>query len=110
MLAYGYSARTVQMHFKLLQTAFTACSYGLNRSNPICGVQLPRVERDIPRPYSAAEQQKLLEELKRNRPASSRTARALYGMRIGEICGLCWEDIDWEKKLLHVRHSAKPSP
>ena len=47
---------------KLLQTAFTACSCGLNRSNPICGVQLPRVpERDIPRPYSAAEQQKLLE-------------------------------------------------
>ena len=39
MLAYGYSARTIQMHFKLLQTAFTsACSCGLNRSNPICGV------------------------------------------------------------------------
>ena len=76
MLACGYSARTIQMHFKLLQTAFTAaCSYGLNRSNPICGVQLPRVERDIPRPYSAAEQQKLLEELK-GPPASSRTARA----------------------------------
>lgn len=34
MLACGYSARTIQMHFKLLQTAFTAaCSYGLNRSN-----------------------------------------------------------------------------
>ena len=31
----------------------------------------------------------------------------LYGIRIGEICGLCWEDIDWEKKLLHIRHNAK---
>lgn len=108
MLACGYSARTIQMHFKLLQTAFTAaCSYGLNRSNPICGVQLPRVERDIPRPYSAAEQQKLLEELKGTDLHLPVLLALLYGMRIGEICGLCWEDIDWEKKLLHVRHSAK---
>lgn len=103
MLACGYSARTIQMHFKLLQTAFTAaCSYGLNRSNPICGVQLPRVERDIPRPYSAAEQQKLLEELKGTDPASSRTARApvrhahrrnlrslLGGHRLGEKAAAC---------------------
>ena len=108
MLAYGYSARTVQMHFKLLQTAFTsACSCGLNRSNPICGVQLPRVERNIPRPYSAAEQQKLLEELKGTDLHLPVLLALLYGMRIGEICGLCWEDIDWEKKLLHVRHNAK---
>lgn len=108
MLAYGYSARTIQMHFKLLQTAFTsACSCGLNRSNPICGVQLPRVERNIPRPYSAAEQQKLLEELKGTDLHLPVLLALLYGMRIGEICGLCWEDIDWEKKLLHVRHNAK---
>ena len=108
MLAYGYSARTVQMHFKLLQTAFTAaCSCGLNRSNPICGVQLPRVERNIPRPYSASEQQKLLEELKGTDLHLPVLLALLYGMRIGEICGLCWEDVDWEKKLLHVRHSAK---
>ena len=108
MLAYGYSARTIQMHFKLLQTAFTAaCSCGLNRSNPICGVQLPRVERNIPRPYSAAEQQKLLKELNGTDLHLPVLLALLYGMRIGEICGLCWEDIDWEKKLLHVRHNAK---
>lgn len=108
MLSHGYSARTVQMHFKLLQTAFTAaCSCGLNRSNPICGVQLPHVERNIPRPYSAAEQQKLLEELNGTDLHLPVLLALLYGMRIGEICGLCWEDVDWEKKLLHVRHSAK---
>lgn len=108
MLTYGYSARTIQMHFKLLQTAFTsACSCGLNRSNPICGVQLPHVERNIPRPYSAAEQQKLLEELNGTDLHLPVLLALLYGMRIGEICGLCWEDVDWEKKLLHVRHSAK---
>ena len=96
------------MHFKLLQTAFTsACSCGLNRSNPICGVQLPRVERNIPRPYSASEQQKLLEELNETDLHLPVLLALLYGMRIGEICGLCWEDIDWEKKRLHVRHNAK---
>lgn len=105
MLAYGYSARTIQMHFKLLQTAFTsACSCGLNRSNPICGVQLPRVERDIPRPYSAAEQQKLLEELKGTDLHLPVLLALLYGMRIGEILGLRWSDIDFETGTLQIRH------
>lgn len=27
------------------------------------------------------------------------------GMRIGELCGLAWEDIDFKNKLLHVRHT-----
>lgn len=27
------------------------------------------------------------------------------GMRIGELCGLTWEDIDFRNKLLHVRHT-----
>lgn len=27
------------------------------------------------------------------------------GMRIGELSGLQWEDIDYKKKLIHVRHS-----
>lgn len=44
MLAYGYSSRTIQAHFVLLRAAFdAACHCGLNRSNPICGVQLPHV-------------------------------------------------------------------
>ena len=27
------------------------------------------------------------------------------GMRVGELCGLTWEDIDFRDKLLHVRHT-----
>ena len=27
------------------------------------------------------------------------------GMRIGELCGLQWQDIDFEKKVLYVRHT-----
>ncbi len=27
------------------------------------------------------------------------------GMRIGELCGLTWEDVDFKDKLLHVRHT-----
>ena len=27
------------------------------------------------------------------------------GMRIGELCGLRWQDIDFEKKVLYVRHT-----
>lgn len=27
------------------------------------------------------------------------------GLRIGEICALSWEDIDFERKIIHVRHT-----
>ena len=27
------------------------------------------------------------------------------GMRIGELSGLQWEDIDYKEKVVHVRHS-----
>ena len=31
---------------------------------------------------------------------------ALYtGMRIGEICALAWQDVDFERKIIHVRHT-----
>ena len=33
------------------------------------------------------------------------TVGALTGMRIGEVCGLQWEDVDWQRDLLHVRHN-----
>ena len=25
-----------------------------------------------------------------------------YALRRGEICGLCWSDIDFEKKTIHI--------
>ena len=33
------------------------------------------------------------------------TVGALTGMRIGEVCGLQWEDIDWHRNAIHVRHN-----
>lgn len=107
MLAYGYSSRTIQAHFVLLRAAFdTACHCGLNRSNPICGVQLPHVERNIPRPYSIDEQCCLLNALQGTGLHLPVLLALLYGLRKGEVCGLCWDDIDWENKLLYVRHNA----
>lgn len=107
MLAYGYSSRTIQAHFVLLRAAFdAACHCGLNRSNPICGVQLPHVERDIPRPYSTDEQRCLLTALQGTDLHLPVLLALLYGLRRGEVCGLCWDDIDWENKLLYVRHNS----
>ena len=107
MLAYGYSSRTIQAHFVLLRAAFdAACHSGLNRSNPICGVQLPHVERDIPRPYSTDEQRCLLTALQGTDLHLPVLLALLYGLRRGEVCGLYWDDIDWENKLLYVRHNS----
>lgn len=107
MLVYGYSSRTIQAHFVLLRSAFqAACNCGLNRSNPVCGIPFPRVERSIPRPYSVAEQRQLLEAVQGTELHLPVLLALLYGMRRGEVCGLCWEDIDWDNKQLSVRHNA----
>ena len=28
-----------------------------------------------------------------------------YGLRRSEICGLCWQDIDFEKNIIHIRNT-----
>lgn len=39
-------------------------------------------------------------------PTSTGVLLSLYtGLRIGEVCALAWEDIDFEKSIIHVRHT-----
>ena len=46
-------------------------------------------------------------KLVRNNYRSLITFAVLTGMRSGEICGLQWDDIDWNSKQVHVRRAWK---
>ena len=71
---------------------------------PICKPPADKTELSI---LSAEEQKKLEASLLNNLDL---TGAGIYislhtGLRIGEICSLAWNDIDMNKRVIHVRHT-----
>ena len=72
-------------------------------------VILPKVDKKPIRKISDDEQMKLVEYLKSNMDLTSLGIMiSLYmGLRIGELCGLTWADIDLAHKILYVRRTVQ---
>ena len=77
--------------------------------NPVEYVNLPKQKRHEKSLYSAAQQRNLTAFLMRNMNLTSLgILLSLYtGLRIGEICGLKWKDIDYSQKILNVNRTAQ---
>lgn len=81
--------------------------YGFKLS--LKNVVLPKVEKKQHTRISDAEQKRLIEYIKSN---MSLTAFGILlslcmGLRIGEICGLKWNDVDFQHKILHIRRTVQ---
>ena len=55
---------------------------------------------------TAAESQLLLDRVSNPRARTFLLIALHTGMRRGEIAGLRWDDVDFKKKVIHVRHNA----
>lgn len=71
---------------------------------PICKPSVDKTELSI---LSSEEQKKLETSLLNN---FDLTGAGIYislhtGLRIGEVCSLAWNDIDMNKRVIHVRHT-----
>jgi integrase len=100
----GRGDRTVQLIHSTLHNALKqAVREGILGRNPVAAVERPKVEQ--------AEMQTLDEEQSRQFliAASGSTFEAVYylalttGMREGELLGLKWSDLDWNKSVLFVQ-------
>lgn len=108
-LADGLSAsyvRDIITVFKVM-LSYAQEEYGFKLS--LKNVVLPKVERKQIERISDAEQKKLTDYLKAN---MSPTAFGILlslcmGLRIGELCGLKWEDVDFQHKILHIRRTVQ---
>lgn len=81
--------------------------YGFRLS--LKNVVLPKAERKQVEKISDTEQKKLVSYLKAN---MSLTAFGILlslfmGLRIGELCGLKWEDVDFQHKVLRIRRTVQ---
>lgn len=105
--ANGMAETTIGLHLRVLHMALQAArDCGLIRFNPASGIAMPRAERDIPAPYTPAELQQLLIACRGTKLYLPVLLAATYGLRRGEVCGLCWEDVDLVNGQLHIRRNA----
>ena len=108
-LADGLSASYVRDIFTVFKTMlkYSQEEYGFRLS--LKNVVLPKAERKQVEKISDTEQKKLVSYLKAN---MSLTAFGILlslfmGLRIGELCGLKWEDVDFRNKILHIRRTVQ---
>lgn len=81
---------------KLLKSALRqAVTDGLIAKNPADGIRASKTQRHV-RAATLTDVQRAIEAARRQKPMLALILSiALYtGMRAGEICGLCWSDID----------------
>ena len=102
-------ARTIQLVHVTLHCAFAqAVKEGLIGYNPLEAVERPKVETkryDI----FTEEQARTFIAAAKGHPHEALFFLALTtGMRKGEILGLMWTDVDWEKSILRVDRQLQP--
>ena len=86
---------------------YTAKIHGFR--NILADIELPKVHRSEAVLLTRNQQLHLWRYLQRNPCTTSLCVLlSLYtGLRVGEVCGLMWEDIDFEKSILTVRRTVQ---
>lgn len=113
-----YSTETIKGYRRILRTLFNeALRYEWITKNPVCGTKVgagsgntclrPIGEKAV---FSIAESKEFISRL--NQLPENEINRMmplkimlLTGIRISEMCGLRWTDVDFENKVIHVRRN-----
>lgn len=103
----GLSASTRKNTLRLLRASLEAAKeYRLISANPCSSILHKSDKRPKARVLTASEQKKLTQDALDRQDLS--TLIALYsGLRVGEVCALNWEDVDWCDNSLHVSRTAQ---
>lgn len=108
-LASGLSAKYVSDIVILMKsmTSYLTRMYGYR--NPLENVTLPKTERSELRLLTPSQQKRLTHYLLANlTPTTLCILLSLYlGLRIGEVCGLQWGDVDYDRSMITVRRTVQ---
>lgn len=101
------SQSSIQGVFRLLSRSLEyARTTGLIHTNPCRVVRLPRSETAEQRVLTPEEQKKLGTAARKH--ADIAALLAMYsGLRLGEVCGLQWSDINWSQGTITVRRTVQ---
>ena len=113
---YNYKKSYFNNILKVLKTSFRLATdvFGFIRYNPAITLKLPKIEDDIEfekHLYNQDEINTILERFKDDDVFTCAFITACYtGMRTGEVCSLTWDDIDFENRIINVKHTVYDKP
>ena len=101
----GLSGKTALNHHRVMHLALKhAVKRGIIPYNPSDQADPPKAEKHVGEYYNAQELKKLLSALKDD-PLRVPVIIAIYcGLRRSEILGIKWSAIDFENKVIRIRH------
>ena len=101
------SPTTVNVEVRGLRAVLNvALRWKLIDDNPFSKVQLIRIAEQPPTFFSKADFQNLISVIKENWLKELVVLSVLTGMRRGELINLRWQEIDLQRKLLHIQSNA----
>ena len=104
----GLAPATVEATFKLLNNALeTAVDDGLIVRNAAHKVKLPKVEKPKINVLTMEQQNAFIEQAKETYMGCVYIFDLCTGMRLGELLGLKWGDIDFEENQFHVMRTIR---
>ena len=105
-----YSDKTIQHHYTIISTALNkAVVWGYILNNPNTRIEKPKIKKKEIECYSPEEVEKLVDSLQ-NECIKYQALIMLAldsGARRGEITGLTWEDIDFNKSTININKSTQ---
>ena len=101
---YHLSPNTVLKHYELLNYSMEfAVRQDYMSKNPIEKVERPKKHQHEAKFYTTEQLAELLTLVKGDQLELTVNLAAYFGLRRGEICGLTWEDADFENEMIYVR-------
>jgi len=102
-----YKNKTINDFLIILRAIFNLAERdGVIERNPMSGISNFAIDIPTPDPFTKTELARLHETddaCQNGKNAFS--LNFLTGLRIGELVALAWEDVDWEKKELHINRA-----
>ena len=104
--AEGLSAKTIaNLNLYLHKALEQACKEGILEINPASALNLPRTHRKEIMILNRDEQAALVRASRQHRYGVFIRLVLVTGLRLGELLGLQWEDIDFRRNMLYVRRT-----
>jgi integrase len=102
----GLSPTTVLKHHRIIHEALDhAVKWGLVVRNVADMVEPPRRVKEEMKTWSAAEASRFLDTVKDHRHYAFYLTAVMTGMRLGELLGLRWSDVDLQGNTLYIQQT-----
>ena len=109
LMRSGAARTTIQRRLFAIKAFFRWRETITGRSNPAQEMRAPRIEKRLPQVISEEATARLVEAESECATPAARRDRAILevlyssGLRVGELTGLCWRDLDEELGMVTVR-------